>query len=151
MEIPKNLHEKLEKLAFKKSKPFCYNCYYVVQPNEKGHAVCSTCFSDDLMRLVEGVGCEYGLDWVIEHLIEEHLIPTDVDEYYDEWMAEIYSSTVKICGVEFDQSWAFKELDPIAYDLGKSEMISFNLGDEIWVEISGEYYNAAEVETFCGD
>ncbi len=49
------LMEKLRKLAFKKTIPFCYSCY-----SEAPTGVCSACGSDDLMRLLPGVGCEYG-------------------------------------------------------------------------------------------
>ncbi len=51
-EIQKNL----EKLAFKRTKPFCYQCYKVAPTGR-----CTHCMSDDLMRELEGVGVEYGL------------------------------------------------------------------------------------------
>jgi hypothetical protein len=47
----------LEKLAFKRSKSFCYSCY-----EETATGCCQHCGSDDLMRLIPEVGCEYGTD-----------------------------------------------------------------------------------------
>ena len=34
---------------------------------------CKTCGSDDLMRMIPGVGCEYGTDWIIEHILDAEL------------------------------------------------------------------------------
>jgi len=50
------IFEQLKELAFKRSIPFCYSCYI-----EAPTGCCKVCGSDDLMRLVPGVGCEYGL------------------------------------------------------------------------------------------
>ena len=53
------IKEQLEKLAYKRSKPFCHSCYA-----EAPTGCCADCGSDDLMRLVPEFGCEYGIDWV---------------------------------------------------------------------------------------
>ena len=50
------IKEQLEKLAYERSKPFCYSCYA-----EAPTGCCESCGSDDLMRLVPEFGCEYGL------------------------------------------------------------------------------------------
>ena len=52
------IQQKLEKLAYEKTVPFCYSDY-IECPNGR----CSKCGSDDLMRLYRGVGNEYGVDW----------------------------------------------------------------------------------------
>ena len=52
----KNIESNLKSIAYKKSIPFCYSCN-----KEAPSGVCKTCHSDDLMRLIPGVGCEYGL------------------------------------------------------------------------------------------
>jgi hypothetical protein len=36
------------------------------------------------MRPLDGVGVEYGTEWVIEHLIKEHREPIDTEEAYEE-------------------------------------------------------------------
>jgi len=46
----------LEKIAYQKSKPFCYSCYKEVESK-----YCADCGSDDSMRLIRGYGAEYGL------------------------------------------------------------------------------------------
>ena len=50
------IQKQLTELALKQSKPFCYSCYKEA-PSDR----CNTCGSDDLMRLMPEVGCEYGL------------------------------------------------------------------------------------------
>lgn len=67
------IKEKLTELAFKKSQSFCYQCYTVAPTG-----TCVTCGSDDLMRHVEGVGVEYGTDWVIEHILSTELKTVDL-------------------------------------------------------------------------
>lgn len=57
-----DLQEKLTALAFEVTDNFCYSCYQVVKGDR-----CPKCFSDDFMRHLEGVGVEYGTDWVVEH------------------------------------------------------------------------------------
>ena len=52
----KNIESNLKTIAYKKSIPFCYNCY-----KEAPSGICKNCHSDDLMRLMPQVGCEYGL------------------------------------------------------------------------------------------
>ena len=65
--INDDLKEKLTALAFDITDNFCYGCYQVVKDEN-----CPSCGTDDFMRQLEGVGVEYGVDWVIEHLIKEH-------------------------------------------------------------------------------
>ena len=52
----KEINEKLEKIAYSKTIPFCYCCY-----KEAPSGTCKSCHSDDLMRLLPEYGCEYGL------------------------------------------------------------------------------------------
>ena len=77
------IQNKLTQLAFKRSKPFCYNDY-IECPDGR----CSKCGSDDLMRLVPGVGCEYGTDWVAKHILETELEPVDMDTAFEDMIRE---------------------------------------------------------------
>ena len=49
---------------------------------------CPSCGTDDFMRHLEGVGVEYGTDWVIEHLIREHCTPINAEEEFEELLSE---------------------------------------------------------------
>lgn len=77
------LKEKLIKLAFDRSQPFCYQCY-----QECPSGRCKTCGSDDLMRSVQGLGCEYGADWIIEYTLETELTPLDLEESFEQSIRE---------------------------------------------------------------
>ena len=73
----KNIESNLKSIAYKKSIPFCYSCY-----KEAPSGVCKNCHSDDLMRLMPQVGCEYGTEWIVEELIEQNLTPVDEEELF---------------------------------------------------------------------
>ncbi|WP_291515391.1 hypothetical protein [Bdellovibrio sp. ArHS] len=62
------MKQQLRNFALKRTIPFCYSCY-----QQAPSGVDKSCHSDDLMRLVPGHGCEYGLDWVITAIIEEEM------------------------------------------------------------------------------
>ncbi len=73
------IHEQLGRLAYDQSKPFCYGCY---EEAPKGR--CKSCGSDDLLRLIPGVGCEWGTDWVVKHILEIQLDPIDLEIAFEE-------------------------------------------------------------------
>ena len=54
----------------------------------------ANCWSDDLMRHLAGVGVEYGTEWVIEHLIQQHCQPVDGVEMFCEMLDEIESDSL---------------------------------------------------------
>ena len=94
MNINDDLMEKLTALAFDVTDNFCYSCYKVVKADK-----CPGCFSDDFMRHLKGVGVEYGTDWVIESLIQEHCEAIDADDQFEEQLNEV-CGTVKIGSLE---------------------------------------------------
>ena len=119
------IKKKLEELANKRTIPFCYSCY-----EEAASGTCKSCGSDDLMRLLPGVGVEYG-DWAVEHILREALTPVDVDQAFEDFMREAYSETITIGYLQnFDTVTALKELDPVAWDMAKSEWIDSEESDE---------------------
>jgi hypothetical protein len=40
------------------------------------------------MRHLEGVGVEYGTEWIIDHIIETKLDPVDGEEMFEELLDE---------------------------------------------------------------
>ncbi len=135
-------YENLEKLAYQMSKSFCYGCYQEV----KGK-YCSSCHSDDNMRLVEGVGVEYGIEWVIEHIIADNCKPLDEDFAHDS-LASCYEETVKIGWIEYDLMSAIKILDPISYRIALDEYVDGLKEDHQIVEVGGEDYWVSDLESF---
>ena len=144
MEIKnENLNKALEEIAYKKTDQFCYACYKVVKTSH-----CPTCLSDDFMRHLDGVGVEYGIDWVIDHLIEENLESVDTDEIFEEMIRDCYSETVKVGWLELDTVNCIKDQDPISYDIAKNEYIYGLVDDEQLIQVKDNYYWIHDVEKF---
>lgn len=138
-----DIQKGLEKLAYEKTIPFCYHCY-----EEAPTGRCKRCFSDDLMRLLPGVGCEYGVDWVIPHILDEHLSKIDLEEQFEQSMTDCYPETVTIGWAEFDTIDALKTLDPIAWDVARNDWISSEESDgQVMTFDNGEtYYSTYDLE-----
>lgn len=82
----------------------------------------------------------------MEYIVQDQLKPIHVDEYYFDWLSDVFSNPVDICGIEMDPVTIFKEMDPIAYDCGKSDMIGVQIEDGFWFEVNGEYYEVQDLE-----
>lgn len=138
-EIQKQLHE----LALKKSKPFCYHCYKVAPTGR-----CSTCSSDDLMRLLPEVGCEYGTEWIIEHILKEELTPVDLDETFEDSIRSCYPETVQVGWMNLDAVQVMKDQDPISWEMAKNEWIDQESENESLVTFDNgsSYYYFKDVE-----
>ena len=138
MNINTDLTEQLQALAFDVTDNFCYGCYKVVEGD-----FCPDCGSDDFMRHLDGVGVEYGTDWVIEHLIKEHCDVVDADDEFEQMLNDCYES-VKVGCSEWDAGYVLKELDPVAFRCGVSEYLA---DDEQFAEIDGQYYRIYDIES----
>ena len=117
--------KQLTALAFQETKPFCYGCYEAVETSH-----CPKCGSDDFMRLLEGVGCEYGTEWVIEEILKEHLEPVDEEESFENLMEDCYPSDTKVAWLEINTIDILKEISPCDWNLAKDEHISSLEEDE---------------------
>jgi hypothetical protein len=137
-----DLNEKLTALAFDVTDNFCYGCYKVVKADH-----CPGCGSDDFMRHLEGVGVEYGTDWVIEYLIKEHCSPIDSEQEFEELLNET-CEIIKVGTLEYDPGYVLRNIDSVAFRCGVSDMLA---DDEQFVEISGEYYRINDIENMIGE
>ena len=135
----------LEKIAYQKSKPFCYGCYQEVK---KTH--CASCGSDDNMRLVEGFGVEYGIEWVIDYYIAENCAPVD-PEFAEDSLRDCYSETVQVGWITVDPLDVIKELDPISYRIAIDEYIDGFRADGEIVEVGSEDYWKDDILKFIED
>lgn len=138
-EIQTQLHE----LALKRSLPFCYNDY-IECPDGR----CPKCGSDDLMRMLHGVGCEWGTDWVIKSILETELTPVDLDEEFEESIRQCYPETTKVSWMEFDTVSIMKEQDPISWRLARDEYVDSLEQDEELISFNSgsSYYWKHEIE-----
>lgn len=137
------IQQKLEQLAFNRTTPFCYGCY-VKAPT----GVCPECHSDDLMRHLEGVGVEYGTNWVIEHILEEELTAVDTEEAFEDSIRGCYSEESQVGWIKVDTVSAIKELDPTSWALAQSEWESEEAdeGNFISFDNGSTYYWAHDLE-----
>lgn len=139
---------RLENLALQKSKPFCYSCYKIC-PN----GTCPTCLSDDLMRVTEN-GCEYGLEWVIEEIINENLSPIDSNEYFEESVRSTLSSeTITVGWMTLEAITVMKEQDPISWEIARSEWLSLEEEEEniITFNNGNTYFSISEIEDYLSE
>src|SRR4030042_5598028 len=135
MTILQLIHGRLQSVALKITDNFCYSCYKVVKGDR-----CPGCGTDDFMRHLEGVGVEYGTEWVIEHLIKEHCSPIDGEEQFEELLSET-CEMVKIGSLEYDPGYVLRNIDPVAFRCGVSDMLS---DEDQYAEIDGQYYNVCD-------
>lgn len=140
-----NIKNELQKIAYKKTIPFCYSCY-----REAPSGICKSCHSDDLMRLLPEHGCEYGTDWVIENLLEENLETVDITESFEQMIEDCYGETTKVGFLELLTVEVMKDQDPIAWDIAKSEYMDGLAQDEqvITFDNGSNYYWLNDLENF---
>ncbi|AYF43705.1 hypothetical protein BALOs_0694 [Halobacteriovorax sp. BALOs_7] len=136
------IKSKLKELAFERTIPFCYGCY-IKCPS----GVCKSCGTDDLMRHLEGVGVEYGTDWVIESIVEEELEAVDLEEIFSQMIEELYGEEIQIGFISKSTSLAIKELDPIAWNIARGEYIDSLIEDESIMEVGCDYYWIHDLES----
>jgi len=137
--------EQLQEAAYTITDNFCYACYKVVDGDR-----CPTCGTDDFMRHFEGVGVEYGTEWIIDHLIETRLEPVDGEELFEELLDECYPE-IQIGCCTFSPSQVMKELDPVAFRCGVSEELDNLASDGQFYEHNGDYYRIEDIEDMLDD
>ncbi|HAZ13198.1 MAG: hypothetical protein A2X86_16055 [Bdellovibrionales bacterium GWA2_49_15] len=113
------IQEKLEKLAIMKSIPFCVGCY-----REAPTGFCPSCGSDDLAKFVRGEGMGWGTDWIIRSIVESELTPVNVDAAFENLIRSCYEENVSVLWMTLDAVTVAKEMDPVSWDIAKSEWLS---------------------------
>jgi len=150
MHVPdtQDLKARLEELAFKETIPFCYSCYRQAPTGR-----CEHCGSDDLMRELLGQGVEWGVDWVVRSLLRDNLTPANTEEAFEASVSQCYPETTTVGWLELDTVSILKEMDPIAWDLAKSEWIDSALseGNLMTFDNGTSYYWAHEIEAYLDD
>ena len=78
--------------------------------------------------------------------VEAELTAIDTDTLYDDMLDECYSfDSVGGPFATMSPARVLAEVDPVAYQCGKSDWLDGESRDE-WEEIDGEYYDQREVE-----
>ncbi|MDE0517945.1 MAG: hypothetical protein OXH36_00095 [Bdellovibrionales bacterium] len=73
---------------------------------------------------MEGVGVEYGTEWVIEHILKEHLEPVNQTENFKDMIEGCYPTETQVGWLELSTVDILKKMDEIAWDIAKDEYIS---------------------------
>ena len=139
IEATDSIKEQLTERAYDESHAFCYSDYRRVEANEDGEYRCPKCGSDDLMRELEGVGVEWGTDWIVEHLVREEGEEVDIAELYRDLLDEIYDP-IKFGELEYSPSMVLESVDRVAFEMGCDEYADSELDDGRLIELNGSYY-----------
>ncbi len=141
------IKKQLEILAYKKTVPFCYGCYKKAPSGR-----CETCFSDDLMREMPGVGCEYGVDWVIKEILRENLTEIDPNQEFEQSIEDCYPDTIQVGWMTLNAVSVMKEMDPISWRMAKDEWIDAEVSEENIITFDEtSYYRRSDLELFLSD
>jgi hypothetical protein len=76
-----------------------------------------------------------------ERYVVENCGPVDLEEMYNDMLDDY--GPVEICGMEYEASYALREVDPVAYRCGMADYED----SERLVEIDDMYYTPDDVET----
>jgi hypothetical protein len=139
-----SIKEQLTERAYEESHPFCYSDYLRVEANEDGDYRCPKCGSDDLMRELEGVGVEWGTDWIVEHLVEEEGEEVDTAEFYRDLLDEIYEA-IKFGELEYSPSMVLETVDRVAFEMGCDEYADSEVEEGRLIELNGRYYQMSGI------
>jgi len=137
---------RLTPLGFERTTPFCYSCYQDCSDGQ-----CKICGSDDLMRHLKDVGVEYGTDWVIKSILEEALSEIDLEESFEQMIDNFYGQEVQIGFIKMNVSTAIKNLDPIAWNMAKSEYLDTHIEDESVIDIGEDHYWKHDLESLLNE
>lgn len=137
------IYNQLTTLAFQVSKPFCYLCYREVKISH-----CPKCGTDEFMRLMEGIGVEYGTEWVIEEILKEHLKPVNREETFEFMIEDCYPTETKVGWLDLNTVDVLKTMDEVSWDIAKDEYISSLEEDEEIVSFDNgsSYYWTSDIE-----
>ncbi len=144
LEASDEIKEKLKEMAHEASRPFCYSDYVRVEADENGQYRCPKCGSDDLMREVEGVGVEWGYDWVMEHLVETEGERVDIEELYRDLLDDIYEP-IKFGELEYSPSQVLEAVDPVAFRIGAQDNADSAVEDSQMVCLNGSYFRISDL------
>ena len=101
------------------------------------------------MRKISGVGCEYGTEWVVQHILETELTAVDTEEAFVESVRECYPEETKVGWMTFDTVTLMKSQDPISWNLARDEWESFEEEEEnlITFDNGSTYYRYYVIKT----
>ncbi len=100
------------------------------------------------MRHLDGVGVEWGNDWVIKHILLEELTPVDTEEAFEESVRQCYPEEVTVGWVTVDTVEVLKSQDPTSWRIARDEYIDSLVDNEdiISFDNGNSYYWILEID-----
>lgn len=147
------IENKLTRLAYQKTQPFCLGCYVRVSKTSDDYPRCQICNSDDLARELPGDGIDWGVESAIRALLREALTPVDTAEAFEESMSQCYPETTAVAWLELDTVTILKQLDPVSWDIAEGEWIDAEVseGNLMTFDNGTSYYWTHEVESYLDE
>lgn len=135
----------LEQIAYQKSNAFCMSCYCSVSGK-----FCPKCHSDDLARELKGVGVDWSVDFIIEHILSENLTAVDLTEAFEESVRSCYPEEISVGWMTLDSVTVMKEMDPVSWSMAQDEYVANEESEGNIISLDGgvTYYWTHEVEEF---
>ena len=108
---------------------------------------------NDLMRLVDGVGVEWGIEWVVKHLVEQNVEVADTEAAFEESVRQCYPEEVTIGWITYDTVSAIKELDRVSWDMSESEWIDQEVSEDnlVTFDLGSKHYTRSDIETYLDE
>ena len=83
-------------------------------------------------KMLQDAGIEIPFDYVDGD--GEGMTDYELHVMFDEWLDDVYGNA-EIAGYEYQTSRVLKQVDPIAYRVGFSDWISFQIEDGMLIEV----------------
>ena len=77
---------------------------------------CPQCKTDDLMKLHEETGCEYGVDWYIPEILKNHLEPVNEERIFKAMIEDCYPNNTRIAWIKLNTVEILKEVRPCDWE-----------------------------------
>ena len=136
MSIKQTIIKQLEALVFQETIPFCCLCHIKAPTGQ-----CDNCGSDDLLRLHEETGCQYGVDWFIEDILKENLEPVNEKQVFEQMVADCYPIETKVGWLELNTADTLKVMCSGGWEQAQDESIySLEEDEEILSFDDGKIY-----------
>ena len=90
---------------------------------------------------MEGIGCEWGTEWVIEEILKKQLEPVNQEKAFEDMMEGCYPTETKVAWVEIDTIDTLKTMCPCDWKLACDDYIySLEQDEEIMSFDNGSNY-----------
>jgi len=100
------------------------------------------------MRISDDSGPEYGVDWIIEEILSKELSAIDLEEYFEDFVRQIYAEETKVAWMRFDTVRLMKEMDPVSWSCALNDWQSQeeDEGNIISFDNGNTYYSSADLQ-----